>query len=463
MSKYFEFNEDGTYRMKDGDINDESIAGDAGTRQQADQSLHTDAFNRGDYGRDTGTRYEGGGTPRQGYSGSGWDGGGRKKSGFSKTIALVVAGSLISSSVVGVALYSKFSKDLDNQLAILQKSQVASQITQAPTVAEPLNASSVALRAGSSVTDIAKKAGPSIVGIRMTVAGTSSAFFGTQSSSAEGSGVIISKDGYIMTNYHVVEYADPKNRYSGSTTLEIFLPDKRTAKATFVGGDSKNDLAVVKIDLADLPAAELGDSGKLEVGDQAVAIGNPLGMEFAGSVTAGVISALNRTVTVEDKTLTLIQTDAAINPGNSGGALVNSRGQVVGINTVKISVSGVEGLGFAIPINDAKPIIDQLIIYGYVKGRPMVGISGRDITAAMSQRYELPQGIYILDVTANSGAANAGLKKYDVLIGLAGKDIKSMTDLEEIKKGHKAGDTVDAVIMRDGNKITVKLTFTEEK
>lgn len=165
----------------------------------------------------------------------------------------------------------------------------------------------------------------------------------------------------------------------------MFLLDGIQAKATYIGGDSKNDLTVIKIELDNLPVAELGDSSQLEVGERAVAIGNPLGMEFAGSVTAGVVSALDRKVTADDKTLNLIQTDVAINPGNSGGALVNSQGKVIGINTIKISVAGVEGLGFAIPINDAKPIINQLIMFGYVKGRPFIGISGREITETIAK------------------------------------------------------------------------------
>ncbi|HEX3045541.1 MAG TPA: trypsin-like peptidase domain-containing protein, partial [Bacillota bacterium] len=248
-----------------------------------------------------------------------------------------------------------------------------------------------------------------------------------------------------------------------NVTLQVFLPDKRQANAKFIGGDQSNDLAVIKVDLNNLPVAELGDSSKLEVGEPAIAIGNPLGMEFAGSVTAGVISALNRTVAVEDKTLNLIQTDAAINPGNSGGALVNSQGQVIGINTIKISVSGVEGLGFAIPINNAKPIIDQLIMFGYVKGRPAIGIAGKEITQDIAQYYNLPLGIYVVQVTPGSGAAKAGLQQGDILVNLDGKEVKTMTDLDAVKKEHKANDTVAVTFIRDGNKKTVKLTFSEER
>lgn len=316
-----------------------------------------------------------------------------------------------------------------------------------------------------SIAEIAQKAGPSMVGIRMTVATTLDRFFEArgQISRAEGSGVIISKEGYIMTNYHVVSNADPHNEDHKKATLEVFLPDKRQTNAKFVGGDPLNDLAVIKINLKNLTVAELGDSSKLKVGEPAIAIGNPLGLEFAGSVTAGVISALNRTVSVEDRTLNLIQTDAAINPGNSGGALVNSEGKVIGINTVKISVPGVEGLGFAIPINNAKPIVDQLIKYGYVKGRPLIGISGREITETMADYYNLPVGIFIVDVERGSGAAKAGIKKRDIMISLAGKKVETMSDVNEIKKAYKAGDTVKTVVVRGKRKLTLNLTFSEER
>lgn len=317
----------------------------------------------------------------------------------------------------------------------------------------------------SSIARIAKKAGPSIVGIRMVITTRTNQFFtmDMEQSAVEGSGIIINKDGYIMTNYHVVQYADPRNPQRQKVALEVFLPDKRQAQAKFIGGDPLNDLAVIKITLKNIPVADLGDSSRLEVGELAVAIGNPLGLEFAGSVTSGVISALNRTISIEDRTLNLIQTDAAINPGNSGGALVNHEGKVIGINTIKISVSGVEGLGFAIPVNDAKPIINQLIQFGYVKGRPFIGISGQDITQSMSRYYNLPVGVYVLSVSPGSGAAKAGIRKKDIIIGLAGKKVATMKDINQIKKAYKAGDTVNVVIVRSKQKINLKITFSEER
>ncbi len=387
----------------------------------------------------------------------------KKKSRFLSSLALVLVTSLITSAVVGGALFTKFSGELEKVNAAIDSKPVATTLESNPVSNNVLQ---TALAKTSSVTEIAKSVGPAIVGIRMTVSSTrQSGFFGNYGTQqSEGSGIIINNDGNIMTNYHVVQYADPKAGGSNKVLLEVFLPDKRQAEAKFIGGDSKTDLAVIKIDLKNLPVATLGDSSKLEVGELAVAIGNPLGMEFAGSVTVGVISALNRTVDTGDKTLNLIQTDAAINPGNSGGALVNSQGQVIGINTIKISDSGVEGLGFAIPVNDAKPIVNQLIEHGYVTGRPLIGISGgEEVTRGLAAQYDLPVGIYIYSIIAGSGAEKAGIKVGDVLTNMAGKKITTMKELEEVKKAYKAGDTVDVTVVRNGKEIKMKLTFTEEK
>jgi len=390
----------------------------------------------------------------------------RKRFGFAALISLVVAASVISASVSGFFVYDRLSKDLKNQAALLQGKDTGIYAGKGAVLKDTSLFRTVSTGSGANLTipEIAKKLGPSIVGIRMTVSNPQAGFFGEMGQSkAEGSGIIISQDGYIMTNYHVVSYADSRSGMSRNTTLEVFLPDKRQAKAKFIGGDSTNDLAVIKVDLKELPVAELGDSSRLQVGELAVAIGNPLGMEFAGSVTVGVVSALNREVQAENKTMNLIQTDAAINPGNSGGALVNAQGQVVGINSIKISETGVEGLGFAIPINDAKPIVNQLIQYGYVKGRPFIGISGQDVTSVIARQYGLPEGIYIVSVTAGSGAETAGIQKGDILVSLDGKTVKTMADLNKIKQSYKAGDTVNAVVVREDGKHTLKLTFGEEK
>lgn len=399
-------------------------------------------------------------------------------------IALILVTSMISSVAAGSFIYAKLTGDLKSMTlasgtAVSENvSDVQAAAAQAPDLqASAADASgrdiitgsamsdirTAALAKGSDVTAIAKKVGPSIVGIRMTVSGNRSNYLGGDNGMVgEGSGIIISNDGYIMTNYHVVSYADPKSGVSARTLLEVFLPDGREAKATFKGGDSQTDLAVIKVDLNNLPVAEFGDSSQLQVGELAVAIGNPLGMEFAGSVTVGVISALNRPVEMDDRTMSLIQTDAAINEGNSGGALLNSQGQVIGINSVKIAASGVEGLGFAIPINDAKPIVDQLRSYGKVKGRPFIGISGSEVTSAYSSYFKLPMGIYINDVTAGSGAEKAGLQSGDVITAIDGKTIKTMSDLDKAKKAYKPGDTAVFTVVRDGTTLKLKVAFGEE-
>lgn len=313
-----------------------------------------------------------------------------------------------------------------------------------------------------NVSHIAKKIGPSIVGIKIT--SPVDTIFGIRAyDEAEGSGIIISKNGYIVTNYHVVEAADPKNKGTSATELTVFLSDDREEKAKFIGGDSSKDIAVIKIEADNLTPAELGDSSVLEVGELAVAIGNPLGMEFAGSVTVGYISALNRTMEIGNDTFSLIQTDAAINPGNSGGALVNAYGQVIGINTVKISVSGVEGLGFAIPINDIKDVIKDLIEVGYVKGKPFIGVSGRSITKEMSAWYQMPEGFYVLSVTKGVSADNVGIKRGDIITALNGKKVVTISDLEQEKNKFKAGDKVKIEFMRGDKKITKDMVLSEYK
>ncbi len=399
----------------------------------------------------------------------------RKKGGrFVTYLALILVTSLITGITVGGTMYSSFSKQLNSQVGALKQTSALSTASDSSSAAAKLSTTTDSIKATNlfntssgdlTVAQIAKKVGPSIVGIKMSVKTTrQSAFYGSRSSTSdsEGSGIIFTEDGYIITNYHVVQYADPKSGAT-NTTLTVYLPDKRETTAKFIGGDSENDLAVLKINLPDLPVAELGDSSDLEVGDPAVAIGNPLGMEFAGSVTYGVISALNRQLSTGDNSMSLIQTDAAINPGNSGGALVNKKGQVVGINSAKISVEGVEGLGFAIPMNTAKPIIDQLKTYGYVKGKPLIGITAQEVTESISRMYDLPVGVYISEVTAGGAAEAAGMKKGDVLVELGGTKIKGMSDLDAVKKKHKAGDTVSAVVSRNGSQVSLKITFSEDK
>ena len=275
-------------------------------------------------------------------------------------------------------------------------------------------------------------------------------------------GIIMSKDGYIITNAHVV---------NGANQIMVIISnndklDETAAK--LIGIDVKTDLAVIKVEKDNLTAAEFGKSENLQVGELAIAIGNPLGFELSGSVTAGIVSALNRDLNIEGKDLTLLQTDAAINPGNSGGPLVNSYGQVIGITSAKITSSyglgvSAEGLGFAIPIDDAKPIIDDLLNYGFVKGRPMLGISGEVISAEIAKYYGIPQGIIVRFIEPDSGAAKSNLKISDIIIGIDGQPITKMNELNKIKEKHKSGETVKLTVYREGQKVEVDVVLGEEK
>jgi serine protease Do len=283
-------------------------------------------------------------------------------------------------------------------------------------------------------------------------------FFETpMESEGTGSGIIISSDGYIVTNNHVIE---------GAHKVFVTLNTGAEYEATLIGADAKTDLAVIKIVPEEkLTVAELGDSSSIQVGERAIAIGNPLGMEFFGSTTQGIISAINRTVTVENRTMSLIQTDAAINAGNSGGALVNAYGQVIGINTVKIASTNVEGMGFAIPISEAKPILEDLIKHGYVKGRPVIGISGRDVTEYMANRQGWPTGVQVMGTQQGSGAEIAGLQQGDIITKAGGKTIKSIDELNKIKDTYKVGQSIELEVYKYETGLTekVKVRLAEER
>ena len=299
--------------------------------------------------------------------------------------------------------------------------------------------------------EIASKVGPAVVGIS-----NNTTFFSQSIEQGSGSGIIINAEGYVVTNNHVVE---------GATELKVTFSTGEEYPATLIGTDSRTDLALLKIEGdGEFPFAVLGDSSDLVTGESVIAIGNPLGTEFAGTVTKGVISALNRTMEVEEGiTLNLIQTDAAINPGNSGGALVNSYGEIIGINSAKISSDEVEGLGFAIPINEAKTVIEDLMEYGYVQGRPLIGISGRQITAEMSKMYGFPEGVYVVEVSPFSGAERAGIKAGDVITQVDGKEVYSVEEINEIRDEHEVGDQLEFVLNRDGETITVTVELGEDK
>ncbi len=289
--------------------------------------------------------------------------------------------------------------------------------------------------------------------VRESVVGVTCQSTANFSSSSVGSGIIMSEDGYIITNNHVIE---------GMTTIQVVLDDGKTYDARLVGADSRSDLAVIKINATGLKAAEFGDSDKLEQGDPAIAIGNPAGLQLQNTVTYGIISAINRDIIVEDRTMTLIQTDASINPGNSGGPLVNEFGQVIGINTVKVGISYYEGLGFAIPINTAKPIIDELISRGYIKGRPSIGINGTTLSERDSMFYGLPAGLLIDYVHPYSDAFKKGIRRGDIITKMNGTALSSTAEIKKIRDNFTAGDTVTLTIYRNSQEVDIDVILMDE-
>ena len=276
-------------------------------------------------------------------------------------------------------------------------------------------------------------------------------------SASSGTGVVLSVDGYIVTNAHVVENAH---------TYTVQLTDDRTFSARLVGCDDISDLAVLRIDCTDLTPAQFGDSSTLRVGDTVVAIGDPLGAAFRGTYTNGIVSAINRDVDMNGRTMTLIQTNAALNSGNSGGPLINCYGQVIGINTMKIGAftdtAGVEGLGFAIPSTQVKEIVDQIIAQGYVSGRPTLGITGEALSTFYQHYYRMPAGLYITEVDPGSDAASKGIQEGDMLLYLDDTRIVSADDLKTAIYEYEVGEVVEVIIYSRGQQYRMELTLGED-
>ena len=287
---------------------------------------------------------------------------------------------------------------------------------------------------------------------------------GTQeyTQTAAGSGIIISEDGYVLTNNHVISGEDKITVYVNSGDGS----EEQSYEATLVGSSESNDIAVLKIDATGLNAAAFGDSDQIEVGELAVAIGNPMG-QVHGSVTAGIISAVEQELTIDDVTINAIQTDAAINPGNSGGALFDSYGNVIGIVYAKSSSVSIEGIGYAIPVNNIKDLVAQMIndpdsVKDQTKGSQiMLGITIRDITEDMSKQYSMPVGVYITEVSSMSAAERAGLQKGDIITEFAGETVTSADDLNAIKAKQTSGDTVSVKIDRNGKEMTLDLVIPQ--
>lgn len=323
------------------------------------------------------------------------------------------------------------------------------------------------------IPDIVEKVSPSVVGISCI----------TNGNAVSGTGIVMSEDGYIITNAHVVNGAsaisvvitdssanteETEDDGSSKTVAEKILEkqgsdasEDNSITAELVGMDTQTDLAVLKIDAHDLVPAEFGTSDEIQVGEVAIVIGNPLGFELANTVTSGIISATDRTVTIEDRTMNMIQTDASINSGNSGGPLINAYGQVIGITSAKVSSTYGEGLGFAIPISEAKVIINDLIEFGYVKGRPTLGISGENISAFYAQYYDVPQGFIVRSVEEGSAAEQAGIQVNDMIVGIEGELVSSIEEFNEIKSKYKAGDKISVSVYRNDNIVDLDVTLGE--
>ena len=385
----------------------------------------------------------------------------KKKSHFGRTIVLPFFSGVVGCAVVIGTCFGVPS--IREQIMGTNSSTSSSPSSQTSGLVDQISLSNYS----DTSVYAANKILPSIVGIQIEYNVTSmfSMFGGSQTSTATatGSGIIISEDGYILTNNHVVSSSESQSYYqvSEATKITVKLFDDETEyEAKIVGTDEETDLAVIKIDKTGLTKAEFADSDSIKVGEFAMAVGSPLGLQ--SSITCGVVSAVNREVTDSDgKTYTLIQTDAAINAGNSGGALVNSEGKVIGVNTLKLTGEDVEGMGFAIPINSTTDITSQLIQYSKVR-RPYIGITGMDLDAQTAKANNLVEGIYIKDVETFSAAEKGGLKIGDVIIEADGKSVKTMDELNEIKNSHNIGDEMKIKVNRDGEEKELTITLGEQ-
>lgn len=385
-----------------------------------------------------------------------------KKKSFGKFIVGVVTASLVCGTMIGVGIGIAKPLVFDKANAIAAEKTNDNEVFSFDKLNnDKVQYQQVQYVPEMSTVEIQKKVSPSIVYIESTVI-AKDYFNRAFENTGNGSGIIYKKTDdkyYITTNNHVIE---------GANKIAITFEGGQIVEAKLVGGDSQNDLAVLEVNISDLSdetknaisVAEFGDSDKLEVGEVAIAIGNPLGAEFENSVTSGIISALNRQIEAYDENLKVIQTDAAINPGNSGGALLNSKGQVIGINSVKISLENVEGMGFAIPSNTAIPIFEELIANGSIK-KPQLGIMGKDVTQDIGNIYTLPIGVYVAEVIDGGPAQKAGIIATDIITDFNNEKIFSMKQLSELIKESKVGDTVNIRLVRDG-KTPVELSVTLE-
>ena len=380
----------------------------------------------------------------------------KKKGGWIKVMCLCLVCALLGGVAGGILVEEIMEERLDLLEDRLEEAKELQAVQQTQTAQPQVQYVSDNGMLASDIYDLACK---QVVGITSEVTYTN--FFGMQSSSAvSGSGFIVSENGYIITNYHVIEYA-----YQGKASIEVILHDGTRYEASIIGAEESNDIAVLKIEASNLSAATLGDSDSLQVGDRVYAVGNPLG-ELEFSMTTGYVSALDRLITTDETSdsINMFQIDAAVNSGNSGGPVYNSQGQVIGVVTAKYSDTGVEGLGFAIPINDAASISNDLITKGYVTGKAYMGIRLDERYNSMySQYYGMPLGAYVYSVDSGSCAETAGLRAGDIITALGENEIKGMSDLKQAIKQFSAGETTEITLYRAGEELKMSITFDEAK
>ena len=369
---------------------------------------------------------------------------------------VLIAGSIAAACVLlvgGIAIGSSMSGGADNNSSSVSATSVNSNLPSV-NISSP-SATSTSANDGLSGEEIYAKVSPSVVSIQAVNL--------TSGEGGTGSGVIMSADGYIITNNHVVV---DENTGVQQDKITVYMSDGTSFPAEVIGLDEQTDLAVLKIGPAGttLTPAEFGDSNSLLVGEEVYAIGSPGGLDLANTITGGHISALNRDITIDDRVMSLIQTDAAINPGNSGGALINKYGQVIGITSAKLGISYYEGLGFAIPMDTVKPIVDELIQNGYIAGRPQIGISGQNVSEQQSAAYGIPQGVRVINVDSRSNAAAAGVQANDIITGINGTEVTDMDGVNAVKDELSAGDKITLTLYRmsTGKTLTVSFALNDQ-
>jgi len=373
--------------------------------------------------------------------------------GFLKAICLVVVCALFSGAAAFVVMDYRFDRGdftLNNQVVL---GGTPSENRQDDVLTGPITN----LTGGMSAQDIYDMARTQVVGINTDSPGLfGSPEFPGSGSPVSGSGFIISSDGYILTNYHVIEMAQ-----RGDLPLTVVLNDGSSYEAKIIGFEANSDVAVIKIDATGLNPALIGNSDKIRVGQTVYAVGNPFG-DLVYTMTDGIISALDRVVSVEGKSISTFQFSAAVNSGNSGGPIYDTNGEVLGIVTAKVVRGNVEGIGFAIPINDAIEIASELIEHGYISGRPLIGITGQTVSSGHAEYYDWVVGVYIRGVNPDSAAETAGIAVGDIITVLGEVEVDSMEELRFALRSYRAGDTTTITVWRDGDSLELSITFDED-